>query len=202
MEMEREMVENRVITTKKPISKIKVGIGIAIAVIVFVILIILNCCIHDFFTFTGDGFRVLGKFAKAEYQEKCYFYDSNGKVVGDSTFTVSGILYDKDKRMFSDTHSSGTFYGHMEVDAYPLSMNEGYLTHSGVIVENGLMLMTHKNRGLDLSMYYWVFVLDSDTDVVVIEIAVGDGEYVTAVCGENEEEALKNYQKFRDEFYK
>ena len=180
---------------KKTISRIKVGIGIAIVVIGIVIFVLVSNCIHDFFS--GDGFQVLGKFAHIDYQEKCYFIDKERKVVGDSTFTISGILYDRHKSMFNKEYSASGFRGHMEVDAYPIPLSK--VSHVGEIVDNGLAFTSYRDNKLE--HYYIVHVLRSNPDIVVVHIELENGEYLTAVCGESEDEALENYQHYLEKFF-
>lgn len=181
---------------KKPISKIKLGIGIAIAIVGLVILIIVNCCIHDFFT--KDGFQVLGNFMHADYKEKCYFIDDKGEVDGESTFTISGILYDKPEGIFSEEGSADSFSGHMEVDAYPLTLSR--ISHVGSIIDNDrITFISYRDNKLE--HHYKVYILRSKPDIVVVSIQLENGEYLTAVCGKSEEEALANYKQYLEKFF-
>lgn len=178
---------------KKSILKIIVGIVIAIVVVV---VIWISSCINNFWK--GDEIQVLGKFVHINYQEKCYLIDSKeNKIVGESTFTISGILYDRQKRMFEEHHAASTFSGHMEVDAYPLSLSEGYCGHTGAINDNEIVFLSHKN--MDLAPYYWVHILRSNPEVVLIHIYLENGETLTAVCGQSEDEAWENYQQFYED---
>ena len=183
---------------KKPISKIKLGIGIAIAVIGVIALIIANICTHYFFS--ENGFQVFGKFVRADYQEKCYFWDDEGNSVGEGTFTIVGMLYDEHKSIFSETHSNSGFTGHMEVDVYPFKLEDGYGAHSGAIYKDYIIFSSHKINDGDFSLYYWVFVMRSNPEVVVIHIITENDETITGVCGNSKEKALENYKEFREEY--
>lgn len=179
---------------KKNTLKIIVGIVISIVVI---IAIWISSCFNNFWK--NDGIQVLGKFVHINYQEKCYLIDSKEeKIVGDSTFTISGILYDRQKGMFEEQHATSAFSGHMEVEAYPISLLEGYAWHSGTIHDNEITFFTHKD--MDSPPYYWVHILRSNPEVVLIHINLENGETLTAVCGQSEDEAWKNYQQYYEDF--
>jgi len=179
---------------KKDTWKIIVGIVISIVIVVG---IWISSCINNFWK--NDGIQVLGKFVHINYQEKCYLIDSEeNKIVGDSTFTISGILYDREKGMFEEQHETSAFSGHMEVDAYPISLSEGYGWHSGAIDDNEITFLTHKD--MDSPPYYWVHILRSNPKVVLIHINLENGETLTAVCGQSEDEAWRNYQQYFEGF--
>ena len=179
---------------KKNIMKIIVGIVISIVVVV---VIWISSCINNFWK--SDGIQVFGKFVHINYQEKCYLIDSKEeKIVGESTFTISGILYDRQKRMFEEPHASSTFSGHMEVDAYPISLSEEYAGHLGAICDNEISFTSYKD--MDSPPYYWVHILRSNPEVVLIHINLENGENLTAVCAQSEDEAWENYQQYFEEF--
>ena len=173
---------------KKNTLKIIFGIVILVAVI---IVIWISSSINNFWK--RDGIQVLGKFVHINYQEKCYLIDSKEKkIVGDSTFTISGILYDRQQ------YETSAFSGHIEVDAYPISLSEGYGWHSGGIDDNEITFITHK--GMDSPPYYWVHILRSNPKVILIHITLENDETLTAVCGQNEDEAWQNYQQYFEDF--
>lgn len=182
---------------KKSISKIIVVIGIAIVVIGIAIVILVSNCFNNFFA-EADGIHVFGKFAHIKYQEKCYLIDmKENTVIGDSTFTISGILYDRHKNMFEENqeaHESSVFNGHMEVDAYPVPLTEGYDDHTGVISDETIIFATHKDN--EMALHYQVHISRSDPEIVVIYIYLENDEVLVAVCGQNEDEALEKYQQY------
>lgn len=145
-----------------------------------------------------QGIHVLGNWAHINYQEKCYFIDTKTQeVIGDSTFTISGMLYGKHKEMFKEYYEMSTFSGHMEVSAYPIAIAEA--DSLGVVYDNKIMLTC--DRYIEPGKWeqvYMVQIMRSDPDIVVIHIS---GTNVTAVCGQNEDEALENYQYYLEHFY-
>ena len=145
-----------------------------------------------------QGIHVLGNRAHINYQEKCYLIDDKTQeVIGDSTFTISGILYGNHKEMFKEYYDMNTFSGHMEVSAYPIAIAEA--DSLGVVYNNKIMLTC--DRYIEPGKWekvYLVQIMCSDPDIVVIHIL---GKDITAVCGQNEDEALENYQYYLEHFY-
>ena len=179
---------------KKTIWKIIIGIVISIVVVVA---IWISSCINNFWK--SDGIHVLGKFVHTNYQEKCYLIDSKeNKIVGDSIFTISGILNDRQKEMSVESHATSAFSGHMEVAAYPISLSEGYAWHSGAINDHEITFLSYKD--MDSPPYYWVHILRSNPEVILIHINLESGETLTAVCGQSEDEAWENYEQYFEEF--
>ena len=177
-------------------NKWKIIVGIVISIVV-VVSIWISSCINNFWK--NDGIQVLGAFVHINYQEKCYLIDSKeSKIVGDSTFTISGILYDRQKGMLEKQHATSTFSGHMEVDEYPLSLSEGYCGITGAINGNEIVFLSHKN--VELTPYYRVHILRSNPEIVLIHINLENGETLTAVCGQSEDEAWENYQQYFEDF--
>ena len=182
-------------TMKKSILGIIVVIGITIVILV-------SNCFKKNFT-KAEGIHVLGKWAHINYQEKCYLIDmKTDKVIGDSTFTISGMLYDKHKKMFQEHHEMSTFSGHMEVSAYPIDLTEGYHNHEGSIHDKKIVFISDKvTEPGYFKKVYQVNILCSNPEIVVIYIYLENDEVLVAVCGQSEDEALENYQQYLREWY-
>lgn len=186
--------KNRILIRKRTIL-ISICIFIAMAILVS------NVFIKNF-TET-EGIHVLGKWAHINYQEKCYFIDSKtNEVIGDSTFAISGMLYDKHKKIFQEYSTTSTFSGHIEVSAYPFALTEDYLPHSGSISDEMIIFLSDRcNEPGYFERVYMVEILRSNPEVVVIHIYLENDEVLTAVCGQSEEEALENYQYYLGHFF-
>lgn len=178
--------KNRILIRKR-ILLIVIGIFMAMAILA------INVYKNDF-TDT-QGIHVLGNWAHINYQEKCYLIDNKTQgVIGDSTFSISGMLYGKS---FNDEGNMSPFSGHMEVNAYPIAITEA--DSLGLAYDNKIMLTC--DRYIEPGKWEQVYVVQimcSDSDIVIIHIS---GKDITAVCGENEEEALENYQYYLEHFY-
>lgn len=169
-----------------------------IAVIGIAIVILVSNCVKKNFT-EAEGIHVLGKWAHINYQEKCYLIDmKTDKVIGDSTFTISGMLYDRHKKMFKGgPHEASVFSGHMEVSAYPIALTEGYNNHAGSILDNKIVFVS--DRVIEPGYFerlYQVDILCSNPEIVVIYIYLENDEVLVAVCGQSEDEALEKYQQY------
>ena len=178
---------------KKSILGIFAVIGIAVVILV-------SNCFKKSFT-DSEGIHVWGKWAHINYQEKCYLIDmKTDKVIGDSTFTISGMLYDRHKKMFKGHHEMSVFSGHMEVSAYPIALTEGYHGHKGVIHDNKIVFISDivTEPGY-FRRFYHVDILCSNPDIVVIYIYLENDEVLVAVCGQSEDEALEKYQQYLEE---
>lgn len=153
--------------------------------------ILLAICVSSF---VQPGIRVLGRYAHLELQKNCYFITSNSidgqKITGQSRFTAQGYLQD------APGDASGAFKGHMSVEQYPVSFEEGFRWHWGNIENDKIMLSC---QGGPLDTYYVIYILRNDPDVIVIHIFSKDGNR-TAVCGDNEEDAISNYAKYIEQF--
>lgn len=185
----------RKITMKKSILGIIAVIGIAIVILVS------NCIIKDFTE--AEGIHVLGKWAHINYQEKCYLIDmKTNEVIGDSTFTISGMLYDRHQKMFKGHHEMSVFSGHMEVSAYPIVLTEGYHSHKGAIPDNKIVFISDivTEPGYFRRLYQ-VNILRSNPEIVVIYIYLENDEVLVAVCGQSEDEALEKYQQYLEEWF-
>ena len=150
-----------------------------------------------------EGVHVFGKYANINYQENCYFIDiKTNEVIGDSTFAISGVLYDKHKKIFEEYRETSTFSGHIEVSAYPFTLTEEYLPHSGAILEDKIEFFSDRcvEPGY-FERFYRVEILRSNPEVVVIHICLENDEVLTAVCGQSEEDALEKYQQYLDIIY-
>lgn len=173
---------------------------ILIVICIFIAMAILaSNCFTKNFTDT-QGIHVLGNWAHINYQEKCYFIDTQTKeITGDSTFTISGILFAKPKELFKDYYEMSSFSGHMEVSAYPFAMTEVF--HKGSIHDKKISLASGNKTDLsDLKPFYQVHIMCSNPDIVVIYIYLENDEVLVAVCGQSEDEALENYQQYLEEF--
>ena len=174
---------------------------ISICVFIATALLVSNYFVKSF-TET-EGIHVLGKWAHINYQENCYFIDTKtNEVIGDSTFAISGMLYDKHKKMFEESHSTSTFSGHIEVSAYPFALTEEYLPHSGAISDRAITFLS--DRCIEPGYFeraYMVTILRSNPEVIVISIYLENDEVLTAVCGQSEEDALENYQQYLESFF-
>lgn len=150
--------------------------------------IVLSAC---FMSFLKPGVHVLGRWVHVDLQKTCYFitHDNiNGiQVTGESTFTAMGYVRDPIGT------EAGSFRGHMNVETYPISLEQAYLHNAGGI---GAEFLELSCMGPDCEISYWVRILKSDPDVIVIHITRDDGQNLTAVCGDTEEQAIHNYQRY------
>lgn len=166
---------------------------IVVCVLIAIAMLAVNFYKNDF-TET-QGIHISGNWAHLNYQENCYLIDDKTKeVIGESVFSISGMLYGKS---YKDEPNMNTFSGHMEVSAYPISIAEA--DSLGVVYNNKIMLTC--DRYIEPGKWeqvYWVHIMHSDSDIVVIHMS---GKNVTAVCGQNEEEALENYQYYLENFF-
>ena len=133
-----------------------------------------------------------------EYQNNCYFLDISGgtlTVTGQSTFTIVG---QGSSKRFSD--EMGAFRGHVEVAAYPTVSFKQF----SCMVDNDLVQLTNQGVHLmtpDAAYWYWIFISPDDPDVCMIYIHnLLDNSAVYAVCGDSEEEAQVNYQKYQEAY--
>lgn len=144
-----------------------------------------------FQVFTQSGIHILGNYAHVSLQQDCYFIDTAAmEVTGSSTFVVSGYLFDK-------------FTGYMNVAQYPMTVeNISQAGASGFV--DGLNKLTLSNHSLTLDpnwqYYYYVNILKSDPNVIVIQIAKKDHSVITAVCADSPEQAIANYQTYLERF--
>ena len=184
--------KNRILIRKRTIL-------ISICVFVATAILVSNFFIKNF-TET-EGIHVLGKWAHINYQEKCYLINTKTKeVIGDSTFAISGMLYDKHKKIFEESYEMSTFSGHMEVSAYPYAITE--VSHKGSIHDNKISLVSFNNVDLsDMRPIYQVHILCSNPEIIVIRIDSEADENLVAVCGQTEDEALENYQQYLESFF-
>ena len=186
--------KNRILISKR-ILLIVICIFIAMAML----------AIHCFEKVFSDveGVHVLGKYANINYQENCYFIDTKtNEVIGDSTFAISGVLYDKHKKIFEEYRTTSPFSGHIEVSAYPFALTEEYLPHTGAIFDEKIEFISYRcNEPGYFERVYMVEILRSNPEVVVIHIYMENDEVLTAVCGQNEEEAFENYQYYLEHFF-
>ena len=174
---------------------------ISICVIITMFILISNYFVKNFME--TEGIHVLGKWAHINYQEKCYFIDTEtNEVTGDSTFAISGMLYDRHKKIFEEAHEASTFSGHIEVSAYPFTLTEDYLPHVGAISDKEITFLS--DRCIEPGYFeraYRVNILRSNPEVIVIHIYLENDEVLTAVCGQSEEDALENYQQYLECFF-
>lgn len=165
---------------------------IVICIFIVMAMLAINLYKNDF---TNPlGIHVLGNWAHINYQEKCYLIDDKTQeVIGDSTFSISGTLYGKS---YKDVPNMSSFSGHMEVSAYPIAIAEA--DSLGVVHDNKILLTCERYiEPGKWEQVYWVHIMHLDSDIVVIHIM---GKNVTAVCGQNEDEALENYQYYWEHF--
>lgn len=174
---------------------------ISICVFIATVILVSNYFVKNFAA--TEGIHVLGKWAHINYQEKCYFIDTKTKeVIGDSTFAISGMLYDKHKKIFEEYREMSTFSGHMEVSAYPFTLTEEYLPHSGAILDEKIEFLSDRcNEQGYFERAYRVEILRSNPEVVVVHVYLENDEVLTAVCGQTEDEALENYQQYLESFF-
>lgn len=171
-----------------------------IATILCVLAIILAASFHFIIQeFMSDGVHVIGKYAHVELQKNCYFINTETKeVIEESTFTVSGYLFDRHYSPFKQTHNSSLFDGYMNIDKYNISLKDGFQKYVGAISTGTPFInITYAPLNLDKSSYYTVFISISDPEVIVIQFPFSD-EHIVAVCGENKQDALQNYETFWD----
>lgn len=138
------------------------------------------------------GVHIWGKNAHIALEQDCYFIDaSTMKVEGKGQFRMSGYLFDK-------------FNGFMQLSTYPMSSNLIGREDEGAIVDRDELMFTNRmiTQHTGWEYFYTVYIVKSEPNVVVIYIHTKDGETFTAVCGETEEQALLNYNKYQDSLKK
>lgn len=135
-----------------------------------------------------------------EQQKKCYFVSESGKdltINGEGTFTISAVAR-ADPAEGGTIGGKGDFIGHMEVSEYPLQFEEVAQWYTvwawGDFLE--LRSSSLKLEKPDLEVYYDVSIVRSNHDIIKITIDLKDGETITAICGETEEEAKENYRLY------
>lgn len=174
---------------------------IVICIFIAMVILAINCFERVFSEV--EGIHVLGKYAHINYQESCYFIDTKtNEAIGDGTFAISGMLYDKHKKVFEEYRETSTFSGHIEVSTYPFALTEEYLPHSGAIFDEKIELFSYRciEPGY-FEMVYSVEILRSNPEVIVIHVYLEKDEVLTAVCGQSKEEALEKYQQYLDIIY-
>lgn len=168
------------------------GWKIFIAVLLSVIVILLAVFAILISNFMESGVHVLGKYAHIQLQKKCYLFSANGQVLGDSVLTVSGYLRDP-----SGTEV-GHFNGFVDVAAYPISVEEGYQSFSGYILQDYISI---SNKGMDMidpetDLFYTLKIMRTDPEIILAFIERENEEIVLAVCAETEEEARDNLLRY------
>ena len=146
---------------------------------------VLAICVSNFMNKGGVTF--LGPVAHLAVNRKCYFLEGS-EVLAESNFLARGFAFGDD------------FYGVLDVEGYPLSTREQLETGKATgdckhlaLTANGIGLTTDSwNR------YYDVYIPRSNPDVILIRIHHHDGSFLTAICANSEEEALENYQLYRE----
>ncbi len=150
--------------------------------------------------FFSEGVHVLGRYVHIDFQQKCFFIDPDTKeVTGESTFTASGYLFDRHYSPFSNGHAASLFDGHMDVDAYPISLKDGFHNHYGAIGQDVITLSCQGMVTADsqpAGTYYIVEILKSNPEIVVIYIYSGSESASVAVCGTDGASAADNYQQY------
>lgn len=158
--------------------------------------IYLSVRVSDFLD--GDGVHIWGECAHINLQRKCYFIsgiEDTPNASNESIFTISGLVLP-----LKEDGSLGPFTGHMSVEKYPISLEDGsrgtlgYVAKDYIHIRNQAMLLLVDP---ECERWYDVDILRSDPDVIVIQIFHQDGAIV-AVCGETKEEAMQNYQRYLD----
>ena len=101
-------------------------------------------------------------------------------------FTISGVVFPQKQK-----DSMEPFTGHMNVQQYPISLEDGVISHSGYVTKDYIHIRNQSLRLLnpEADRCYIVYILRTNPEVIVIEILEND-RVITAVCGETEEEAI------------
>ncbi len=154
--------------------------------------IFLKRSVSEFWT---NGVRTLGDYIHLDMQSNCYFV-SEGKITGESIFTVSGVVYP-----YSEKDGFG-FSGHLEVDACPMPMKEHGGSFGAFFMKNTIRLSNQGVKFLhpECDMWYEVIFSKADPQIVVIRIFRDDGLQI-AVCANSPEQALEHYNYYLDNMY-
>lgn len=164
-------------------------IGLLVVIIaVGIILSILHSNFHE------PGVNITANHALICLSEDCYFIDG-GTVTGKSTLSMEGYLWDR----IDDKADS--FYGYVNLKEYPAATVDMVDNFSGGIDSRNYLWLTNQHIVLlrdDWEYYYKVYIYESDPDLIMVHVVFDDGRTLTAVCGDSEEDALKNYDMIMD----
>lgn len=148
------------------------------------------------------GSGIFHRSYEIDYQSKCYFWDDSSgtlTLTGESTFSIVGRGSSK---RFSN--EMGKFQGHIEIAAYPIPLAETFREFSCSVDDDLVQISNHgvQLTKPDATYWYWVFISPEDPDVCIIHIYnIPENTVTHAVCGDTEEEARENYQKYLDAFH-
>lgn len=167
-----------------------------LCVLAIVLAVTFTYAVRDFMS---EGVHVIGRYAHVDIQEKCYFINGQTKaVVGESTLTISGYLFDEHYDPFSQSHDASRFDGFMDIDGKSTSVKEGYGSYMGSISNGEARMLTVLYAPFEGdSTNYYAHISLSDPEVIVVHYLFED-EQIVAVCGDSEEDALENYEKYWD----
>lgn len=172
---------------------------IFLIIMIFISLITGFIYMAQFSAFHDEGVHVLGNHAYIDIQQKCYFITADTtetKIQGSSTVTICGYLKDKHGT------EAGMFCGVMGVPEYPIPIEISYHNFVGGIGDQYIQIL---NPGWELIGHagyaeYSAYISRDAISVIIMTITPVDGETIVAVCGETEEEAKSNYQRYWDVF--
>ena len=171
--------------------------GAFLCILAIVLAVTMTYTVRDFMS---EGVHAIGRYAHVDIQEKCYFINGQTKtVVGESTLTISGYLFDEHYDPFSQSHDASRFDGFMDIDGKSASIKEGYGSYMGSITNGEAHMLTVLYAPFegDRSNYYYAHISLSDPEVIVVHYLFED-EQIVAVCGDSEQDALENYEEYWD----
>lgn len=135
--------------------------------------------------------RILGDIAKVNVHSDCYFIDTTTmEVTGSSTFRMDGFLFEN-------------FHGYMQLSQYPMSPDLVGRWDSGSVLDRNRLRFTNQAGMPDENWeyYYDVYIVKADPNLIVIRVHQKEGNPLTAICADTEEEAISNYQAYLEKVY-
>ena len=134
------------------------------------------------------------------FQTNCYFFThySEGTlhITEESTFSIDGTSTPK-----RNSTEMEQFRGYAEVAKYPIAMDTGAgwfvcgLSEDYIFISCNIGFMNS-----DTSVSYFIQILREDPSVCLVNVMFADSgkANLVGICGKNEEDAQKNYEKYLD----
>lgn len=140
--------------------------------------------------FHQSGIHTLGHSAHIVVSRDCYIFENGKDGSTKSYLSINGYI------------TNESFYGYMNLDAYPISYEDyveetyGYVSGKKISIYN---LFVDLDRP-DWEVKYRINIVNSDPELIFVKIICSDGTQFTAVCGESEEDAINNYTTFIEKY--
>ncbi len=141
--------------------------------------------------FWSGGVQIGNDYAHLDTQTECYIFDSQGQIIGQSVFSISGVIHP-----YSNKDGYG-FSGHMEVNAYPMPMQYASSSFSGFFFENTIRLSNQGVQMISPECEYWYCAIISRARPEIIAVQIFDGSgVVIAISGSSQQQAMENYEYY------